>query len=263
VRGWSEHRMQSSGIGRSVSAPILISDFCVVTSGIPLTPTLSPSGGEGVFRLLAFSLIIWLTIASSAFAAPIKILMLGTSLTQGFGLPPGAEIPALLEKKLNETGIDAKVINAGVSGDTSAGGLARLDWSLADHPDAAIVELGSNDALRGIPPGQTERNLSTILAKLKAQKIPTLLLGMMAPRNLGREYAKQFDAIYPKLAKQYGAMLYPFLLQGVALNPKLNQPDGMHPNPSGAKIVADRIFPDVKKLVSQAASTKRAGARPY
>jgi acyl-CoA thioesterase-1 len=194
--------------------------------------------------------------ASAAFAAPVKILMLGTSLTQGYGLPPGTEIPALLQAKLKAAGIDATVINAGVSGDTSASGLSRLDWSLSDHPDAAIVELGSNDALRGIPPAQTEKNLSAILAKLKAQHIPILLLGMMAPRNLGPEYARAFDAMYPKLAKQYGALLYPFLLQGVALNPKLNQPDGLHPNPAGAKIIVARILPDVRKLAEFARGQK-------
>ncbi|HEX3652985.1 MAG TPA: arylesterase [Rhizomicrobium sp.] len=188
-------------------------------------------------------------LVSPAWAAPIRILMLGTSLTQGYGLPPGTEIPVLLQAKLKAAGIDARVINAGVSGDTSAGGLSRVDWSLADHPDAAIVELGSNDALRGIPVAQTEKNLSGILAKLKAQHVPTLLLGMKAPRNLGPEYASAFDSLYPRLAKQYGAALYPFVLEGVALNPKLNQADGLHPNPAGAKIIADRIFPDVKKLV--------------
>ncbi len=205
-------------------------------------------------RVLLFALAM--ILCSPALAAPVKILMLGTSLTQGYGLPPGTEIPALLQARLRVAKIDARVINAGVSGDTSAGGLSRLDWSLADHPDAAIVELGSNDALRGISPAQTKKNLSTILVKLKAQRIPTLLLGMMAPRNLGPEYARAFDSIYPKLAKQYGAALYPFVLQGVALNPKLNQADGMHPNAAGAKIIVERLFPDVKKLVGR--SRKRS-----
>ncbi len=178
--------------------------------------------------------------------------MLGTSLTQGFGLPPGAEMPAVLEARLKAEGLDVRVINAGVSGDTSAGGLARLEWSLADHPDAAIVELGSNDALRGIPPAQTEKNLSAVLARLKAHHIPALLLGMIAPRNLGPEYGKEFDAIYPRIAKQHGAMLYPFVLEGVALDPKLNQPDGLHPNAAGVRIIVERILPDVKKLIARA-----------
>lgn len=182
--------------------------------------------------------------------------MLGTSLTQGYGLPPGTEIPAVLQAELKAAGIDSRVINAGVSGDTSAAGLSRLDWSLADKPDAAIVELGSNDALRGISPAQTEKNLSAILSRLKARHIPALLLGMMAPRNMGPEYARAFDAIYPKLAKQYDVPLYPFVLQGVALNPKLNQRDGMHPNPAGARVVAAGLLPYVKKLVAQARGAK-------
>jgi acyl-CoA thioesterase-1 len=190
--------------------------------------------------------------STPAFAAPLKILMIGTSLTQGYGLPPGTEIPVVLEAKLKAAGIDASVINAGVSGDTSAGGLARLDWSLADRPNAAIVELGSNDALRGIDPMQTEKNLAAILAKLKADRIPVLLLGMQAPRNLGPEYARAFDPIYAQLAKQYGALLYPFVLDGVALNPKLNQADGIHPNPAGVKIVVERMLPNVMKLVAEA-----------
>jgi acyl-CoA thioesterase-1 len=157
----------------------------------------------------------------------------------------------LLQARLRASGIDATVINAGVSGDTSAGGLSRLDWSLADHPDVAMVELGSNDALLGLNPAQTEKNLSAILARLKAAHIPVLLLGMRAPRNLGPEYAAQFDPIYPKLARQYGDDLYPFVLDGVALNAKLNQADGIHPNPTGEKIVADRIYPYVLKLVAE------------
>jgi acyl-CoA thioesterase-1 len=208
---------------------------------------------RGRFKLgeVVFAAIL-LMEAAPAMAAPAKVLMLGTSLTQGYGLPPGTEIPAVLQARLKAAGIDATVINAGVSGDSSAGGLARLDWSLADRPDAAIVELGSNDALRGIPPKQTEKNLSAIIARLKAAHIPTLLLGMMAPRNLGPEYAREFDPIYPRLAKQYGASLYPFVLDGVALNPKLNQADGMHPNPVGVKIIVARVLPYVKALVAQA-----------
>ncbi len=175
--------------------------------------------------------------------------MLGTSLTQGYGLPPGTEIPAVLQARLRTAGVDATVINAGVSGDTSAGGLARLDWSLADRPNAAIVELGSNDALRGIDPRDTRKNLAAILAKLKAAHVAVLMMGMQAPRNLGPEFAAQFDPIYPTLAKQFGVALYPFVLDGVALNPKLNQADGIHPNPAGVAIIVERIFPYVLKLV--------------
>jgi acyl-CoA thioesterase-1 len=164
-------------------------------------------------------------------------------------MPPGTEFPAVLEARLRAAGFDATVINAGVSGDTSAGGLARLDWSLADHPDAAIIELGSNDALRGLDPRDTEKNLDAILAKLKSAHIPVLLAGMEAPRNLGPDYGKAFDAIYPALARRYDAILYPFFLDGVVLNPRLNQADGIHPNPAGVKIVVGRILPYVERLV--------------
>jgi acyl-CoA thioesterase-1 len=197
------------------------------------------------------------TFAHGAFSHPVRILAFGTSLTQGYGLPPGTELTALIETRLRAAGVDARLINAGVSGDTSADGLARVDWSLAERPDAAIVEFGGNDALRGLAPEETERNLSAILSKLKARNIPVLVLGMMAPRNLGSEYAAQFDAIYPALAKQYGTLFYPFVLNGVAMDAKLNQPDGIHPNQAGEKIVADRIFPDVLRL----ARLVRTGSR--
>jgi acyl-CoA thioesterase I len=189
---------------------------------------------------------------SAAHAAPTKILALGTSLTQGLGVPPGLDLTAVLQARLKASGLDVNVINAGVSGDTSAGGLARLDWSLADRPQAAIIELGSNDALRGQSPAETEKNLAAILSRLRAEHVAVLLTGMKAPRNLGPEYAAQFDAIYPKLAKEFGVLFYPFILDGVAANPKLNQADGIHPNSAGVKIIADRIMPYVKQLVLEA-----------
>jgi len=184
-------------------------------------------------------------------AAPVKILALGTSLTQGYGLPPGTEFPVQLQAALKGAGINTNVINAGVSGDTSAGGLSRLDWLLADRPDVAIVELGSNDMLRGLPPEQTEKNLRAVLAKFRAAKIPVLLAGMGAQRNLGQEYVKRFDGIYPKLAKEYGTLYYPFVLEGVALKRELNQNDGMHPNPAGVKVIVGKMLPLVQKLVAQ------------
>jgi acyl-CoA thioesterase-1 len=190
--------------------------------------------------------------AGAAIAAePVKILALGTSLTQGYGLPPGTEFTVQLQAALKRAGVEAVVTNAGVSGDTSAGGLARLEWSLADHPDAAIIELGSNDMLRGLPPDQTEKNLRAILTRLRDDHVRVLLIGMKAQRNLGADYVKQFDAIYPRLAKEYNVLFYPFFLDGVALNRKLNQADGIHPNPEGVKVVVTRILPLVKKLASQ------------
>jgi acyl-CoA thioesterase I len=207
---------------------------------------------RGFKTLISTVLICVLMAVGPALAAPMKILALGTSLTQGYGLPPGTEFTTQLQAALKRTGFDVSLINAGVSGDTSAGGLARLDWSLADHPEAVILELGSNDMLRGIAPSETENNLRAILDKLKAAHIAVLLTGMHAQRNLGAEYVRQFDAIYPRLARDYNVLFYPFILDGVALNPKLNQADGMHPNPAGVKVIVSRILPYVQKLVLQA-----------
>ena len=206
---------------------------------------------RGFKTLLSIVLLLIMAGAGQAWATPVKILALGTSLTQGYGLPPGTEFTVQLQKALKQAGIDAIITNAGVSADTSAGGLARLDWSMADHPQAVILELGSNDMLRGIPPATTERNLRAILDKLKAARVKVLLTGMQAQRNLGADYVKQFDAIYPRLAKDFNVLFYPFFLDGVALNPKLNQADGMHPNPAGVKVVVARMLPYVKKLVAK------------
>lgn len=207
----------------------------------------------------AVLVVAWLaTLCAPAFAAPsLRILAFGTSVVQGLGLPPGADLPAVLQTKLNALGMRATVINAGVSGDTSADGLSRIDWSLADHPDAAIVELGSNDALRGIDPGETEKNIAAVLARLASSHVPVLLLGMKAPRNLGAEYAARFDAIYPDLARRYHVMLYPFVLDGVALNPKLNQADGIHPNPQGVQVITSQLLPYVRRLIAETGKVAR------
>ena len=205
----------------------------------------------GFKTLLSIVLLLFMAAMEPVHAAPVKITALGTSLTQGYGLPPGTEFTVQLQAALKRAGIDAVVTNAGVSGDTSAGGLARLDWSLADHPDAVILELGSNDMLRGTPPSETEKNLRAILDRLKAGHIKVLLTGMHAQRNLGADYVRAFDGIYPRLAKDYNVLFYPFILDGVALNPKLNQADGMHPNPAGVKVIVARILPFVKKLIGR------------
>ena len=208
------------------------------------------------FPFKDFSLVLaFVMLAVPAQARTLKILALGSSLTQGYGLPPGTEFTTQLQAALKASGNDAEVENAGVSGDTSSGGLSRLDWSLADHPDAAIIELGSNDMLRGIPPEVTEKNLRAILSTLQKDHIPGLLTGMHAQRNLGPDYVKEFDGIYPRLAKDYDVVFYPFFLDGVALNPKLNQADGMHPNPSGVKIIVARMLPYVKKMLAEVPSS--------
>jgi acyl-CoA thioesterase-1 len=182
----------------------------------------------------------------------IRILALGDSLTQGYGLPNGTEFPVQLEEALQKQGFNVSVINAGVSGDTSAGGLARLDWSLADMPAAAIIELGGNDGLRGLPPAEMERNLDAILTKFAAAEIPVLLTGMMSPRNMGPSYAAEFDVIFPRLAEKHGVLFYPFFLDGVVLDQNLMQRDGLHANAEGVVEIVRRIMPLVVELIAQA-----------
>jgi len=185
-------------------------------------------------------------------AKPVKLLVLGDSLIQGYGLAPGQDFPAQLERALKVRGMNVKVINGGVSGDTSAGGVARIAWSLTDNPDAAIVEFGGNDALRGLAPTDTERNIGAILAALKARHIPVLLAGIKSPRNMGADYTKEFDAVFPALAKKYEVLFYPFFLDGVAVNPALNQRDGIHPDEKGVAVIVQRMMPMVMRLVAQA-----------
>jgi acyl-CoA thioesterase-1 len=197
-------------------------------------------------------------------APPVRILALGDSLTQGYGVPPGMDFPNRLECSLKAKGLAVAVVNAGVSGDTSAGGLSRLDWQLNDPkalPDAAIVELGANDGLRGLSTVEMEKNLDAILSKFQARNIPVLLAGMKGPRNYGAKYAADYDAVFPRLARKYGTLFYPFFLEGVALDPKLVQPDGLHPNPAGVDVIVARIAPMAVELVTQA-KTRRAQGRP-
>ena len=181
--------------------------------------------------------------------------MLGDSLTAGFGLPRAQAFPAQLERALRARGRDVTVVDAGVSGDTSAGGLARLPWVLgstpAEAPDAVIVELGGNDVLRGFAPSTTASNLDAILAELKRRGVPTLVAGMRAPPNLGAEYEREFNAIYPELARRYGALLFPFFLEGVAGVPALNQPDGIHPNAEGVAVIVKDMTPTVEQLLDR------------
>jgi acyl-CoA thioesterase-1 len=203
-------------------------------------------------RALA-ALLLFLTLTGATMAAPVTILALGDSLTAGFGLEASAAFPARLEEKLKAKGHDVTIVNAGVSGDTAAAGLARLDWALTEDIDALIVELGANDALRGLDPSQTESAMDQILAKAAARDLPVLLTGMRAPPNLGQDYTAAFDRLYTRLAEKHGAMLYPFFLDGVAAQPGLNQPDGIHPNGKGVDIIVERIMPSVENLVRRAA----------
>ena len=179
------------------------------------------------------------------------IVAFGDSLTAGLGLPQDAAFPAQLEAALKARGTEARIVNAGVSGDTAAAGLARLDWALPDDASAVIVELGGNDALQGIPPEGTKAALEKIIEKVKARGLPILLAGMEAPPNMGKDYADRFRAIYPDLAARYGLVLYPFFLEGVALNDSLLQGDGIHPNTRGVAVIVEGILPKVEELLAQ------------
>lgn len=197
-------------------------------------------------------LVAGLLASAPATSAEIRILALGDSLTAGYGLPAADGFVARLGAALDLLERDVRVIDAGVSGDTTTGGLARLEWALAGGADAAIVALGSNDALRGIDPGVSRANLDHILSVLGQRNIPVLLAGMAAPRNLGADYVAAFDAIYPELADQHGVILYPFFLDGVAMVPSLNQDDGIHPNARGVEVIVERMVPYVIRLLERA-----------
>ena len=213
------------------------------------------SAFAGVFNRFAACCLLALVLVGLANvpggAAELRILALGDSLTAGYGLPARDAFPSQLERALNAAGVPAKLINAGVSGDTTAGGLARLDWALDDKPDAVVLCLGANDALRGLDPAAMEVNLDRILGRLRTRGLPVLLAGMLAPPNMGAEYGRQYNAIFPRLAEKHGALFYPFFLDGVAAVPALNQADGMHPNADGVAAIVERILPRVKELAKR------------
>jgi acyl-CoA thioesterase-1 len=197
-----------------------------------------------------------LTISGAGYAQPqaaetrpIKMVVLGDSLSAGLGLPAAAAFPQRLQKSLKSKGIAIEIINAGVSGDTASGGRDRLDWSVPEGTQAVIVELGANDALRGLDPAVTRAALSDILTRLKARHIAVLLCGMLAPPNYGSEYSARFNAIYQDLAKAYGVPLYPFFLEGVAADRKLNQADGIHPTAEGVDAIVKNILPTVEAFL--------------
>jgi acyl-CoA thioesterase-1 len=197
-----------------------------------------------VIAIAAFGLM------TRAQAEPFRIVGFGDSLMAGYQLGPGESFPEKLQAALKAKGIDVEVAGAGVSGDTTSGGLARLDWSVSDGTDLVLLELGANDMLRGIAPEATEKNLDSMLARLKERKVQVLLIGMMAAPNLGPEYAETFNGIYPRLAEKYGVALYPFFLDGVAGDLKLLQEDGMHPTAAGIDIMVERMLPAVEKVIA-------------
>lgn len=185
----------------------------------------------------------------------IQIVAFGDSLTAGFGLPPAAAFPAQLQKALESRGHNVTVTNAGVSGDTTSGGLQRIDWAVPPGTEAVILELGANDALRGIDPQKARANLDQILANLSKRGIHVLLAGMRSPQNWGKDYVDSFEDIYPELAERHGALLYPFFMEGVALDPKLNLDDGLHPNTEGVARIVSGILPKVEALIERVNSS--------
>jgi acyl-CoA thioesterase-1 len=209
-----------------------------------------------MIKTLALAISLCLSVlpigAGWASAAPLRLVVLGDSLSAGYGLGPGEGFTDQLQKALVAKGLDVAVVNAGVSGDTAAGGLARLDWSVDPQAQAVIVELGANDMLRGFDPDQPRQALDAILTRLGERKLPVLLAGMRAAPNLGPDYAKRFDGLYPDLAAKHGAMLYPFFLDGVAAEQDLLLADGMHPNAAGIAVIVEKILPAVEDLVAQA-----------
>jgi acyl-CoA thioesterase-1 len=221
-------------------------------------------GSYGIFiaavegRLRRFLCLLALALAamtpalpgSAQGAKPVKMVVLGDSLSAGLGLAASAAFPARLQKALKAKGIDVDMINAGVSGDTTSGGRDRLDWSVPEGTEAVIVELGANDALRGIDPKVTRTALTEIVRRLQARKIAVLLCGMVAPPNYGADYSARFNAIYPDLAKTFAVPLYPFFLEGVAADAKLNQGDGLHPTAEGVDLIVKNILPTVEAFLA-------------
>ncbi|PIQ95835.1 MAG: arylesterase [Nitrospinae bacterium CG11_big_fil_rev_8_21_14_0_20_56_8] len=200
---------------------------------------------------VTMSLVLACPDAGQAAAGPVTLVVVGDSLSAGYGLAEQDAFPPKLERALRAKGHDVRVVNAGVSGDTTAGGRARLAWTLGDDVDAVILELGANDALRGLDTNQAFENLSAMLKALQSKGVPALLAGMKAPPNMGDEYVQAFDAIYPRLAGIYDVTFYPFFLAGIVGRPALNQADGMHPTPEGVDIIVANILPAVEKLLTR------------
>ena len=214
------------------------------------------SAKAAAFALIACAALLSGLVTADAADCPVRIVALGDSLTAGYGLSRQDAFPAQLEKALKAKGIAAEIENAGVSGDTASGGLSRLDWSVADGTDAVILELGANDMLRGVDPKVTRRALETIIEKLKARNIEVLLAGMRAAPNMGEDYLRGFDTIYPELAAKYGLVYYPFFLDGVATQAKFALQDGLHPNAAGVSQIVTGIMPKVEELIARV-RTKR------
>ena len=216
------------------------------------TSRIQPSPPIWAAMLLAIVSLGYFSMSLPAFAQAraVKLVALGDSLSAGYNLSGSAAFPTVLEKLLRDKGIVVEIANAGVSGDTSQGGLERLDWSVPDGTDGVILELGANDALRGVDPAQTEKALDAIVTRLKARGIAVLLAGMYAPRSNGPDYAARFDALFPRLAEKHGLILYPFFLDGIAGDRVLNQPDLLHPTAEGVRVIATRMLPTLERFLA-------------
>ncbi len=197
-----------------------------------------------------FSLAMTIALSTAARAETISLVGFGDSLMAGYQLAPEDAFPARLEKALKEKGFDVAIANAGVSGDTTAGGLARIDWSVPDGTNGVILELGANDALRGVPPEETRRNLEAMVKRLKERGIAVLLVGILAPPNMGGDYAARFNLIYPELAKKYDLAFYPFFLDGLVTEAGLKLEDGMHPNSDGIGVMVERFLPTAEQFIA-------------
>jgi acyl-CoA thioesterase-1 len=212
---------------------------------------------SGPFMTIIFACAAALAVLAAPASAPLaqgqplRLVVLGDSLTAGYGLPQEAAFPAVLERALKAKGYRVEITNAGVSGDTSSGGLDRLDWSVPDGTDGVIVELGANDMLRGLDPAVPRRAIGAIVERLKARNIPVMLAGMYASRNLGPDYVQKFDSLYQDIAKRHDLVLYPFFLDGVAGERSLNLPDGLHPTAKGVEIIVGRILPTVESFIGR------------
>ncbi|MBN9049078.1 MAG: arylesterase [Rhizobiales bacterium] len=218
---------------------------------------------QRVVALIVLTLVSAVGLSGVALAqnAPVKIVAFGDSLTAGYGLPGPDAFPAKLAAALKAKGETIEIANAGVSGDTTTGGLERVDWSVPDGTEAVILALGANDLLRGIDPAVTEKALDGILAKLKERNIKVLLAGMLAGKNMGADYETRYNAIFPALAKKYDVLFYPFFLDGVATDRALNQQDGIHPNAAGVDVIVKRILPTVEELIAQVRSNPSRAAK--
>src|ERR1043166_6748514 len=251
-------RLMPANAMAPAAAPAEVSFMWPFRAGRALRPEPRSYGkGARTVQMLAIAAavavlaLVWAAAQPGGGERPVKIGALGVSLTAGLGPPADAAFPARLQRALARKGIAAEVVNAGVSGDTTADGLARIDWSVTEDADAVILELGANDALRGLDPAQTRGNLEAILRRLAARRLPVLLAGMRAPPNLGTDYVQAFDAIYPALAAAHGVIFYPFFLDGEAALRDLNQGDGIHPTAAGVDVIVAKILPQVEDLVAR------------